>query len=486
VVPPPQICAFGDSIFGFDCETPADDNQCLGVEFDGEYFYVTGGGGASHPEPNRVHFFDRDGAYLGYVGQPTTSFWGWRDMAFDGSHMYSSEDGTVAEWFVSGLPGSPVLNVVGSFPGPEDPNRALAYDPESDHFYTANWASEIHEFDRTGTVIGSWLNSYSIYGMAWDDASPDGPWLWVYTQEAPGAIVYQWDPINHVYTGLSIDLTHSGSIAGGAGFTADWDPRFGVLFCMHQSTPDRVIGYEIAPLCEPVEPPEMRSQGYWRRQCKDNLDSHEDICAFLDSVHILSDFFDEFSCDSVCGLMRVDPPERDMCRKARRQFMALLLNVASGKIAVCNCLDDGRTVGDVILEVDSIMLGSPDLAACEYAKTLADGINTGETVVPCGGYVEKALSRASVSASSTVLLGTAGGSMVFKYELLTPQRVRLEIYDKAGRFVRMLVDQEQGPGSREIAWDRRDERGEVAPSGVCFYRLKMGPSVTSGKLILLR
>jgi hypothetical protein len=255
---------------------------------------------------------------------------------------------------------------------------------------------------------------------------------------------------------------------------------------MHQSTPDRVIGYEIAPLCEPVEPPQMRSQGYWRRQCKSDLDSHEDICAHLDSVHVLAGLYDAFNCDSICDLMRVDPPERDMCRKARRQFMALLLNVASGKLAVCNCLDDGRTVGDVILEVDFLLMESPNQDACEYAKTLADGINTGETVVPCGGSAERMPSAGGESGSPVVLPGSRGGCMVLRYELAATQHVRLEIYDKTGRFVRKLTDRQQGPGSQEITWDGRDERGEVVPSGICFYRLNAGPSVTSGKLILLR
>ena len=480
----PQACDFGDSLFGFDCQTPADDNQCLGVEFVGDYFYVTGGGGTSNPDPNKIHFFDRDGDYLTSVDQPTTSHWGWRDMAFDGSHVYSSDSDSVVEWFVTGLPDSPVLNIVGSFSGPIDPNRAMAYNPSSDHFYTASWASDIYEFDRTGTTIGNWSNAYSIYGMAWDDASPDGPWLWVFTQEAPGAIVYQWDPINHVYTGLALELTYVSGIAGGVTFTADWDPSVGVLFCLHQTTPDVVVGYEIAPLCDPVEPPLVRSQGYWRRQCKD--EAHEGICAYMDSVHVLANLFDDFDCGAACDLMRVDPPERDMCRKAKRQFLALLLNVASGKLAVCNCLEDGRVVGDVITEVDSLLQGSPDRDECEYAKTLSDDINTGESVVPCSGSVPESPTGGVQVATSLVRPRTSDGGIVLEYELSGPQRVRLDIYSSTGRLVRRLVDGQQGSGSYKIAWDGLNESGAAVPSGVCFVRLETGRTVRSAKLILLR
>jgi len=481
---PSQICAFGDSLFGFVCETPSGDNQCLGIEFDGEYFYVTGGGGTGSPDPNKIHFFDRDGNYLTSIDQPTTSYWCWRDMAFDGAHLYSSDSDIVVEWFVTGLPDAPALNIVGSFPGPLDPNRAMAHDPASDHFFTASFVSDIYEFDRAGTTIGSWSNTYSIYGMAWDDVSTDGPWLWIFTQEAPGAIVYQWDPIGHAYTGLALELTHVGGIAGGAAFTTDWNPRLGVLFCLHQTNPDAVVGYEIGPVCKPVEPPEMRSQGYWRRQCKD--EAHEAICAYLDSVFVLADLFDVFDCDSICGLMKVDPPERDMCRKARKQFMALLLNVASGKLSLCNCLDDGRTVGDAVAELDSLLLGSPDRTVCEHANWMADGINTGETVVLCENLSRKIVDSRNESVATLAIPGRRGGGMVLKYELATQERVRLEIYDKTGRFLRRLADREQGPGSCEITWDGRDERGQSVPSGICFFRLETGRAVRRGKVILLR
>jgi len=398
--------------------------------------------------------------------------------------MYSSDSDSVVEWYVTGLPGSPVLNIAGSFSGPLNPNRGMAHDPVTDHFWTANWASDIYEFDRTGMVHGNWSNTYSIYGMAWDDVSPDGPWLWVFTQEAPGAVVYQWDPIIHDYTGLFLDLSQAGGIAAGAAFTTDWNPRYGILFCLHQADPDAVIGYEIVPLCEPVEPPQMRSQGYWRRQCKD--DAHEDICAHVDSIHVLADLFDAFDCDSICDLMRVNPPERYMCRKARRQFMALLLNVASGKLSVCNCLEDGREVGDVIVEVDSLLSGSPDHATCVYAKTLADDINTGTSIVPCDTLFYIAPPKSVLLVSPSIAPNPFVNTTTIQYEVPVSQSVRVQIYDKTGRLVRALVDARHEPGSYYIEWNGRDEvRGKV-PGGIYFSRVQVGNSIRSNKLILLR
>lgn len=233
------ICAFGDSVFGFDAEGGAGDNQCLGVEFDGTNFLVTGGNSGS--DPNNVYIYDSGGNYQSSFSQFRSTSWGWRDLAYDGSHFYGSDDGNITEFDISGTD-------FGDFTGAPLPyNRALAYDPVTDHFYSADWGSNIYEFDRSGTQIGNWTNTYSAYGMAWDDVSSGGPWLWVFTQESPGAVVYQWDPINHVYTGVSLDVTTGGSIAGGAAFTTDWDPSLGILFTLHQKTPDVVIGYEITP-----------------------------------------------------------------------------------------------------------------------------------------------------------------------------------------------------------------------------------------------
>jgi hypothetical protein len=238
------------------------------------------------------------------------------------------------------------------------------------------------------------------------------------------------------------------------------------------------------PACEPVEPWQVRTQGYWRRQCKHN--PHEDICACVDSAHALADLFDAFDCDSICELMNVDPPENDMCRKARRQFMALLLNIASGKLAVCNCLEDGGEVGDVIAEVDSLLSNDPDFRACEHAKTLADNINNGIGIVPCDTLWRQVPPNAVQPTSILVTPNPFARSTVIEYHARVPGHVKLYVYDKAGRLVRTLLDSEQKEGMHQVEWDGLDESGAEVPQGIYFSRLQVGTSVESGKLLLLR
>ena len=64
-------------------------------------------------------------------------------------------------------------------------------------------------------------------------------------------------------------------------------------------------------------------------------------------------------------------------------------------------------------------------------------------------------------------------------------RVRLAVYDVAGREVRTLVDGEMQPGIHRVPWDGRDERGRSVTSGI--YYLKMtapGFQRTTGVTIL--
>jgi hypothetical protein len=243
--PPAALLDPADIHFIHDVEGPSGDNQCLGVEFNGTHFFVTGANSGS--DPNKVYIFDRGGNYIRSFNQVDSSGWGWRDLAWDGTYLYGSDDANVSQFLPNGT-------YIGDFPGPSVSTcRALAYDPVTDHFWTADWNSSIYEFDRSGNITHQYSNNYFIYGMAWDDESPDGPWLWVFAQEgSPAVTFYQFDPINGVYTGVSfMGWGNTDDVAAGACFTAEWDPTFGILVGLTQSSPDSIVGYEITRIDVP-------------------------------------------------------------------------------------------------------------------------------------------------------------------------------------------------------------------------------------------
>lgn len=251
---PPTILDFGDEVYVFDPQTPTGDEGCLGVEFDGTYFWVTG----RYPDPgddvHKLHKFDRDGNLIQSYDQGTISTWGWRDLAWDGQYLYASDENELA--IIDPGTGQKIgeLPMPGGF---TPPLRALAYDPATDHFWTANFNSNILEFDRDGQVVGVYANSLLAYGMAWDDVSEGGPYLWVFSQDGtPPVQVSQFDPTSGEYTGVVFHaIDHGGEgddAAGGACFTTEWDPTTAILFCLVQGvtgghSADLVQGYEIAP-----------------------------------------------------------------------------------------------------------------------------------------------------------------------------------------------------------------------------------------------
>ena len=254
---PPTTLDFGDEVFVFDPQTPANDVACLGVEFDGAYFWVTGRDPDSGDDAHKLHKYDRDGNYIESFNQSTISIWGWRDLAWDGTYLYASDENEMA--VIDPTTG----HKIGEIPMPgglNPPLRALAYDSETDHFWTANFNSNIVEFNRNGETLGIYSNSFAAYGMAWDDASADGPWLWVFSQDgSPMTQISQFDPRTGQYTGVVFyAIDHNGGdydVAGGACYTTDWDPTLGILFCLVQGSEnnqaiDQVQGYEITPFSQ--------------------------------------------------------------------------------------------------------------------------------------------------------------------------------------------------------------------------------------------
>ena len=230
------------TLFSFSAENGSGTNLCLGVEWIDPFFYVTCAGNGQVP-PHRVHKFDAAGTWVSAFDQSAGASavsWGYRDMCYDGQYLYASYS-TVVEAF--DLDGNFIT--ASNINGPQNPNRGLAYDPDTDHFWTANFASSIYEFARNGTIVNTFANTLSIYGLAWDDVTDGGPFLWAYVQDDNN--IHQFDPVGGVYTGVVIPgfVSGMGDMAGGLSFTAIWDVKGAaapVLIGLDQSTPDTVFG----------------------------------------------------------------------------------------------------------------------------------------------------------------------------------------------------------------------------------------------------
>lgn len=72
------------------------------------------------------------------------------------------------------------------------------------------------------------------------------------------------------------------------------------------------------------------------------------------------------------------------------------------------------------------------------------------------------------------------------FQLNRPSRVVLEIYNTAGQRVRTLVDHNETAGFKSVQWDGRNNVGEPAASGMYLYRLKIGQTIETRRMLLLR
>ncbi len=72
------------------------------------------------------------------------------------------------------------------------------------------------------------------------------------------------------------------------------------------------------------------------------------------------------------------------------------------------------------------------------------------------------------------------------FDLPAAAQVRLTIYDRLGRVIRVLTDQRYSPGSHQVYWNGRDTRGAHVGSGLYFYRLETANRVLTGKMSLIK
>jgi hypothetical protein len=77
-------------------------------------------------------------------------------------------------------------------------------------------------------------------------------------------------------------------------------------------------------------------------------------------------------------------------------------------------------------------------------------------------------------------------STMIRYDVAEAGPVSIRIFDVAGRSVRTLSSRHESPGTKQVAWDGRDDAGAPAPSGVYFVRLHARGFEKTRKMVLIR
>jgi hypothetical protein len=237
----------GDILFEYDVETPTG-YQCYGIDFDGDYFWITG---TSDPDVPKLFKFDIEGNLIDTYDQPEHCWCGtaWQYMAFDGEYLYSISTDEYMEHYLDRI--NPVTGQwIGHYLHFYDYfHKGLTYDSATDHFWTAKWLEgwKIFELDRNGTIVGDILYGIpydiDLCGLAWDNVSEDGPWLWIYDKDNT---IRQFNPRDGSLTGLTYTgLSYGSALGGGACFIDDWNGT-GVFVGLSRTTPDTIFGMDVS------------------------------------------------------------------------------------------------------------------------------------------------------------------------------------------------------------------------------------------------
>ena len=140
-----------------------------------------------------------------------------RDLAYDGQYYYGSPSDFY--FYVLDLDNKVLIDSIPT----TFRIRGMAYDPVNDVLWaTDQWSPMFYKMDKQGNILNSWqptgITLGSISGLAYDNTSPGGPFLWGFSQDSTGAIIIKYDIPNQAQTGNMIDvsgLALNYAIAGG-------------------------------------------------------------------------------------------------------------------------------------------------------------------------------------------------------------------------------------------------------------------------------
>jgi hypothetical protein len=174
-------------------------------------------------------------------------------------------------------------------------------------------------------------------------------------------------------------------------------------------------------------------------------------------------------------------------QKAKQQYLAVLLNMASGRILPSSVVStDGATASQAIQYIADLLNGpGSDSLAESIAETMNDASLVGSGVIPLT-YDDIAYARRRLSEQPLGVFpnpGSASRDYVFSFGMPAAGEASLEIFDVAGRRVAQPLAGAVEAGWRELRWDGRTLDGRRVGQGVYFARLTTPDGSKSVKFV---
>lgn len=144
------------------------------VVFDGEYYYT-----ASWYYMGTYYKYDADGNFLEEFTIPGM-YYKMYDLAFDGTYFYGSDNTNVI--FQLDFKNKRIVNKITIASEPDLKITHCAYDTRNDQFWVGGFYT-LGRVDRDGNVTVSFRDistdvEMAVYGSAFDNVTPGGPYLW--------------------------------------------------------------------------------------------------------------------------------------------------------------------------------------------------------------------------------------------------------------------------------------------------------------------
>ncbi len=175
-----------------------------GAECDGTYFYTT------NWSSDDFYRYALDGTFLATF--TISGVGSIRDLAYDGTYFYGAAANTdlFQMDFTAGAE-----NLVSTITAAVA-TRGVAYNNTEDGFWANNWSTDFTLYSRTGASLSAFPVGVfgSYYGLAYDNFSPNGPFLWGFSQDGSGGMLVQYDIATGTETGLIHDVVSELGIAG--------------------------------------------------------------------------------------------------------------------------------------------------------------------------------------------------------------------------------------------------------------------------------
>ena len=205
-----------DSVGSIDVSAQTQDFDLRGCEFAFDRWWVSGTRTDGH---HALHKFDLHGNYAGTVDLASTNANDWFDLAFDGHLIWGSQGHNLVGVDTLG-------NVVRSIAGPFYPNRAIAFDPASRHFWVADYNTDIKELDTTGYVVNTVPNpGITITGLAWNPTDTVGYKLYAFSMDGSTSLtrVTRMNPLTRLSMTSANLRGQNSDRAAGCTITPGWN-----------------------------------------------------------------------------------------------------------------------------------------------------------------------------------------------------------------------------------------------------------------------